>query len=178
MINIILTVIAVAVVLLIIAASRQPDEFRVSRSATLPAAPSVVFPRVNDLHQWEAWSPWARLDPNAKNSFEGPAAGTGAVMRWAGNKNVGEGSMTITESRENELVRFRLEFLKPFKATNTADFVFKPQGDRTQVTWSMYGRNNFLSKVIGVFINCEKMVGEQFEQGFANMKAVIEEGKG
>jgi hypothetical protein len=131
---------------------------------------------VNELHKWDAWSPWAKLDPNAKNTFEGPPAGTGAVMCWAGNKNVGEGSMTITESCANELVQFRLEFLKPFKGTNTAEFIFKPQGDQTHVTWSMYGENNFLSKVIGIFINCEKMVGGQFEQGFANLKEVVEAG--
>ncbi len=177
MLTTILTVIVVAIALLLIVAARQPDEFRVSRSAILPAAPSVIFSHVNELRKWEAWSPWARLDPDAKSTFEGPPAGTDAVMRWAGNKNVGEGSMTITESRPNELVRFRLEFLKPFKGTNTAEFEFKPQGDHTHVTWSMYGENNFMSKVINVFINCEKMVGGQFEQGFANLKEVVEKGK-
>lgn len=174
MLTILLTVIVVAIVLMLIVAARQPDEFRVSRSTVLPAVPSAVFPHVNELRKWEAWSPWAKLDPDAKSTFEGPAAGTGAVMRWAGNKNVGEGSMTIIDSRANELVRFRLEFLKPFKATNTAEFEFKPQGDQTHVTWSMYGENNFMSKVISLFINCEKMVGGQFEQGFANLKEVLE----
>jgi len=178
MFEIILIVLAVAVIVLLVVAARQPDEFRVSRSSVLPVAPSIVFPHVNELRKWEAWSPWARLDPDAKNTFEGPPAGTGAVMCWAGNKNVGEGSMTITESRPNELVRFRLEFLKPFKGTNTAEFEFKPQGDHTHVTWSMYGENNFMSKVINLFINCEKMVGGQFEQGFANLNEVVETEKG
>jgi hypothetical protein len=178
MLTTILTIIVVAIALVLIVAARQPDEFRVSRSTVLPAAASVVFPHVNELRKWETWSPWARLDPDAKSTFEGPAAGTGAVMRWAGNKNVGEGSMTITDSRANELVRFRLEFLKPFKATNTAEFEFRPQGDQTHVTWSMYGENNFMSKVISLFINCEKMVGGQFEQGFANLKEVVEKAKG
>ena len=177
MFEIILIVLAVAVIVLLVVAARQPDEFRVSRSSVLPVAPSIVFPHVNELRKWEAWSPWARLDPNAKSTFEGPPAGTGAVMRWAGNKNVGEGSMTITDSRPNEMIQFRLEFLKPFKATNTAEFVFKLQGNQTQITWSMYGTNNFLSKVIGLFINCEKMVGGQFERGFANLKEVVERTK-
>jgi hypothetical protein len=176
MFEIILIVLAVAVIVLLVVAARQPDEFRVTRSTILPVAPSIVFPYVNELRNWEAWSPWARLDSDAKSTFEGPVAGSGAVMRWAGNKEVGEGSMIITESRANELVRFRLEFLKPFKGTNTAEFIFKPQGDQTHVTWSMYGENNFLSKVIGIFINCEKMVGGQFEQGFANLKEVVEAG--
>lgn len=169
-----LLVLAVLVAVFMTVAARQPDAFRVSRSAVFPAAPSVIFPYVNDLHKWEAWSPWARLDPNADTTFEGPSAGPGAVMRWAGNKNIGEGSMTLIESRANERVRFRLDFLKPFKGTNTSEFEFRPQGDRTHVTWSMSGENNFLAKVISLFIDCEKMVGGQFDQGFANLKEVLE----
>jgi hypothetical protein len=80
---------------------------------------------VNDFHNWEAWSPWAKLDPAAKATFEGPSAGTGAIFKWAGNKEVGEGSMTITESRPSDLIRIKLEFLRPFEATNSAEFTFK-----------------------------------------------------
>jgi len=122
-------------------AATKPDDFSVSRTATFTAPAETVFAQVNDLQKWNAWSPWAKLDPNAKNSFEGPQAGVGAVMKWAGNMNVGEGSMTITESRPNELVTFRLDFLKPFEATNTAEFTFKPEGNQTVVTWSMHGKS-------------------------------------
>ena len=97
-------------------------------------------------------------------------------MAWAGNKNVGEGRMTIIESRPNELVRFKLEFFKPFRAVNTAEFTFKPQGGETTVTWSMFGANNFMAKAVNLVINCDKMVGGQFEQGFANLKEVLEKG--
>jgi len=176
MLQTMLIVVALLAVVVIIVTSRQPDKFRVTRSAILPVAPSIVFPHVNDLHKWDAWSPWAKLDPDAKSTFEGPSAGTGAIARWAGNKNVGEGSMTITDSRPNELIRIKLEFLKPFKATNTAEFTFTPQGNRTQITWSMFGENNFLSKVIDLVMNCEKMVGGQFEQGLANLKSVTSAG--
>ncbi len=82
--------------------------------------------------------------------------------------------MTIAESRPNELIRINLEFLKPFKASNTAEFTFKPEGNQTVVTWSMSGKNNFMSKAVGLFMDCEKMVGGQFEQGLATMKSVAE----
>ena len=114
------------------------------------------------------------MDPNAKEVHEGPAAGAGAKMSWSGNNKVGEGSMTITESRPNDFVRFRLEFLKPFAATNTAEFTFKPQGNQTVVTWSMFGHNNFMGKAMGLIMNCDKMVGGQFEKGLAQLKSVAE----
>src|SRR6266566_2988223 len=134
----ILVVIAVIIVLFVIVVGLRPSGFRVTRSATVGGPPDTVFAQVNDLHKWEAWSPWVKLDPSAKNSYEGPSAGIGATMRWAGNMKVGEGSMTITESRPNELIRFKLVFLKPFTATSTAEFTFRPEGHQTVVTWSMY----------------------------------------
>jgi hypothetical protein len=152
----------------------RPSDFRVERSAVVSAPAPVVFAQVNDLHNWDAWSPWAKLDPAAKQTFDGPRAGTGAAFAWAGNNQVGEGRMTITESRPNELVRFRLDFVKPFAGTNTAEFSFKPQGDKTAVTWSMSGRQNFMAKAICMFMSMDKMVGGQFDQGLAQMKSVAE----
>ncbi len=174
MLDIILILVAIAVIIFIIAAAMQPSEFRVTRTATISAPASAVFAQVNDLQKWDAWSPWAKLDPEAKNSFEGPSSGTGAIMRWAGNNKVGQGSMTIIESRPDEFIRFKLEFLKPFKATNTAEFTFNSENDQTTVTWSMYGKNNFMSKAMGLIMNCEKMVGGQFEKGLAALKSVVE----
>jgi hypothetical protein len=152
----------------------RPSDFRVERSAVVFAPAPVVFAQVNDLHNWDAWSPWAKLDPAAKQTFDGPRAGTGAAFAWAGNNQVGEGRMTITESRPNELIRFRLDFVKPFAGTNTAEFSFKPQGDKTAVTWSMSGRQNFMAKAICMFMSMDKMVGGQFDQGLAQMKSVAE----
>lgn len=174
MFEIILILAAIAVIVFIIVVARQPSDFRVMRTGAIIAPASAVFAEVNDLRKWDAWSPWAKLDPNAKNSFEGPASGTGAVMRWAGNKQVGVGSMTIIESRPDEFIRFKLEFLKPFAATQTAEFTFRTEGDQTTVTWSMYGSNNFMGKAIGLIVNCDKMVGGQFEQGLAALKSVVE----
>ncbi len=178
MLKIILIALAVIVVVFVVIVAVQPSDFRITRSATIAAPPEAVFAQVNGLHNWEAWSPWAKLDPAAKSTYEGPAAGVGAAFTWAGNNKVGEGRMTITESRPNESVRFKLDFLKPFKATNTAEFTFKPEGNQTAVTWSMYGKNSFIGKAVGLFINCDKMVGGQFEQGLAQMKSVAEAASG
>lgn len=170
-----LIVVACFIILFVVTVSTRPSDFRISRSATISATPAIVFAQVNELRKWDAWSPWAKLDPNAKNSFEGPAAGIGAAMSWAGNNQVGEGKMTITDSRPGEFVQFKLEFLKPFKATNQAEFTFKPEGsNQTVVTWAMMGKNNFLSKAVGLFMNCDKMLGPQFEHGLAQLKAVSE----
>jgi hypothetical protein len=166
-------IVAVLVLLFIVIVTR-PEEFRVSRSATMAATQSAVFAQVNDFHKWEAWSPWAKLDPDAKTSFEGPSSGTGSVFRWDGDKNVGQGSMTIVDSRPNDLVRIKLDFLRPFVGTNDVTFNFKPEGERTAVTWMMAGKNNFVGKAISLVFDCEKMSGGMFEQGLANMKSVVE----
>lgn len=169
MLNIILIAVAVIVGLFIFIVATRPGEFRYTRAARISAPPEVVFANVNDFHKWEAWSPWARMDPNCKSTFSGPESGPGACFAWSGNNKVGEGRMTILDTRPGELIRIKLEFFKPFKATNTAEFTFKPEGGQTHVTWSMFGKCNFMSKAVGMFMNCEKMVGGQFEQGLDNL---------
>lgn len=152
----------------------RPDEFRITRTTTMNAPASAIFPQVNDLHNWTAWSPWAKRDPNMKATFEGSSAGPGAVYSWAGNKEVGEGRMTIVENRPNELVRIKLEFFKPFAATNLVDFTFLPKGSQTEVSWSMYGRNSFMGKVMSLLMDMDKMCGTDFEKGLADMRAIVE----
>lgn len=165
---------AALVIVFLAVVAVQPPDFRVERSMTISAPPSDVFAQVNDFHNWEAWSPWAKLDPAAKNSFEGATAGTGAVFKWSGNDDVGEGKMTLTESRASELIRIKLEFVRPFEDTSTAEFTFQPEGDRTVVTWSMFGRKNFISKAVCMFMNMDKMLGGDFEKGLAQLKATTE----
>jgi len=172
-VDIILLVVVLVVAFLIFVATR-PDDFRITRSATMAAPPSSVFPQVNDFSKWNDWSPWAKMDPDCKNTFEGPASGEGAVFAWEGNSKVGAGRMTIIESRTAELVRIRLEFFKPFQATNLAEFTFTPAGSGTTVSWSMSGKNGFLGKLIGTLMNCDKMIAGQFDQGLAAMKAIVE----
>jgi len=139
-----LGVLAAIVVVFCAVAALQPSELHVERSTIISAPPAVVFAQVNDLHKWQEFSPWAKRDLAAKNTFEGPSAGTGAVFAWAGNSEVGEGRMTIVESWPNELVRFRLDFVKPFEGTNDVAFAFTPQGDQTRGVWTMDRRERFL----------------------------------
>lgn len=170
----ILLALAIVGILFIVVIAGQPDEFAVTRFGKISAPQEKAFPHVNELKKWDAWSPWAKLDPNAKSAFEGPDAGVGAAMSWSGNNKVGEGRMTITESATSSLIRFRLEFLRPFKATNTAEFVFASQGGQTLVTWSMSGKNSFFSKVFSLLVDCEKMIGKDYDKGLANLKEVVE----
>ena len=165
---------AVVLVALVAYVATQPGEFSVSRSATFAAPAPAVFAQVNELKKWEAWSPWAKKDPQAKQSYAGPAAGAGASMSWVGNKEVGEGRMTIVESSPNALVRFKLEFFEPFAATNSAEFSFKEEGGRTALTWSMRGQNNFIGKAMCLVFDMDKMVGGDFEAGLAGIKAIVE----
>lgn len=165
---------AVLIVLFAIIVALRPAGFSVSRSLAITAPAETVFPLVNTLRQWEAWNPWGKLDPNAKMTYEGPPAGVGASYTWVGNSKVGEGRSTIVESKPTELVRFRLEFFKPMKATNTAEFTFKPDGAQTTVTWTMTGKNNFIGKMFHLLIDCDKMCGDQFEKGLTSMKALAE----
>ncbi len=173
----ILGVLLLVLVVLSVVIAMQPADFKITRSITIAAPVANIFSHVNDFHQWEAWSPWAKLDPQAKNSYEGSSAGEGAIFRWAGNNEVGEGSMTLIESKVNDRILIKLDFIKPFKAINSAEFTFKVEGSTTLVTWSMSGSNNFIGKAMGLVIDCDKMVGEQFEKGLAQLKAIAESAK-
>lgn len=166
-----LAVIVAAFVAVVVA---QPSEFRIVRTTSMAAPAPIVFAQVNDFHGWEAWSPWAKIDPAMKQTYAGAPAGAGAMYTWAGNSEVGEGRMTVTESRPNDLIRIKLEFLKPFAATNAAEFTFKSEGDRTAVTWSMTGQNNFVGKVLCLFMDMDKVVGGQFDKGLASLKSISE----
>jgi hypothetical protein len=149
----------------------RPAEFRIARERTVSAPPAVVHRYVSDFHNWPQWSPWEKLDPQMKREHSGAAAGTGAVYSWSGNDQVGEGRMTITDSREPSSVTIRLEFLKPIEATNTTQFDFAPSGSGTRVTWAMTGHNNFLSKAFDLFVGMDKVVGADFEKGLAALDA-------
>ena len=170
----ILIALAAIVVVFLVIVALQPADFRIARSATISAPPAMVFANVNDFHKWQAWSPWAKLDPAMKQSYEGAPSGSGAISRWSGNDQVGAGSMTILDSRPDEIIKIKLEFLKPFQATNTAEFTFKPEGNQTVVSWSMTGQNNFMAKTFGLFMNMDKIVGGDFEKGLAQLKSLAE----
>ncbi|AYC34814.1 polyketide cyclase [Pseudomonas cavernae] len=152
--------------------ARRPDHFHVERSALIPAPPEAVFAQINDFHHWHQWSPFAR-DPDMRVEYLGSASGEGALYRWAGNKEVGEGSATIVESRPGQLVRMQLEFLKPFRASSVATFQLRPEGAGTRVVWGLDGRNNFIAKAMGLLFDPDKMCGGAFEQGLEQLRARV-----
>ena len=172
-----LLALVVIVVGLVAIVALQPTNFRLSRSATMAAPPADVFALVNDFHAWQDWSPWAKIDPNAKSTFEGPDSGTGAVFKWSGNEEVGEGSMTITDSHPSDRIQIKLAFIKPFENQCDVEFAFKPEENGTLVTWSMSGQNNFISKAVCMFMNMDQMVGKEYEKGLADLKSIVEKPK-
>ena len=165
---------AALILALIVIVAVQPSAYRIERTAQIAAPQADLFSRVNDFHKWDAWSPWAKLDPAAKITFAGPESGQGAVMNWAGNDKVGEGKLTIVESRPSDLVTIEVDFIKPFAGTNTSQFEFEPEGDQTIVTWTMSGERNFIAKAFCLVMNGEKMMGDDMEKGLAQMKSVAE----
>ncbi len=171
---IVLAVIAVAVIALLIYASTRPDSFRVQRSITIRAPAERIFPEVNDLRVQQSWSPWEAKDPAMKRSYSGEQSGKGAKYEWQGNKQVGEGRMEIVESTPPTKVLMKLDFIKPFPANNMAEFTLEPKGDTTVVTWAIYGPSPFMSKLMGVFMNIDTMIGKEFDTGLANLKARME----
>jgi hypothetical protein len=167
---------AIAILLAVVALAgfiaTRPSAFLIARTRTFAAPPEVVHAHVNDLHQWVEWSPWEKLDPGMTREYSGPVAGPGASYHWVGNDQVGEGRMTITDSKPPESVTIRLEFLKPYAATNTVEFGILPTGLGTEVTWSMIGHRDFVAKAMSLVMDVEKMVGGQFEQGLAALDTV------
>jgi uncharacterized protein YndB with AHSA1/START domain len=172
MLKILLGLVVLIVIFLLVVVTR-PADFRVARSATIAAPPAALFSQVNDHRKFAVWNPFLKRDPNVKNAYSGPESGVGAVCSWDGNKEIGAGSATITESKPNELVRLRMDWKRPMEGVATVDFTFKPEGDNTVVTWAMYGKNNFMGKLASLFIDCEKMVGPQFDQGLAELGKVV-----
>jgi hypothetical protein len=155
-------------------ASRKPDTFRVVRRLSIAAPPAAIFPHINSLESWQTWSPWAKKDPNAKNTFGAVRVGKGASMRWEGNKEVGIGTMTITAAIPDSSVTMRLDMEKPFKATNIAEFELRPDGASTEVIWSLHGPAPLITKIMDLLMNMDRMIGRDFEAGLANLKARVE----
>lgn len=169
--KILIGLVAVIAILVIVVALR-PGDFRVERSATLSASAAALFEQVNDHHKFTVWNPFMKLDPNVKNTYSGPDSGVGSMCSWEGNSKIGAGSATIIESKPGELVRQRMDWKRPMEGTSTVEFTFKPVGDKTMVTWAMYGKNGFMGKLFSLFMDCEKMVGPRFEQGLVDLGKV------
>ncbi len=166
-------VIVVAIAAVLALAARRPDSFRIQRETDIKAPPDKVFALIADFHRWTAWSPWEKLDPAMQRTYGGSPSGQGATYAWEGAGKVGAGRMEIVDAAPGR-IRIRLDFTKPIEGHNTAEFTLEPHGDLTHVTWAMFGPSPFLSKVMGLFLNMDAMIGKDFEAGLANLKAAAE----
>lgn len=171
---IIVAILVVAVIGVLVLASTKPDIFRVTRATTIKASPDKIYPLIADFHRWTAWSPYENKDPAMKRTYGGTPGAVGQTYAWSGDKNIGVGSMTVTEAAAPTKVALKLDFISPFEAHNTVVFSIAPQGDGTMVSWDMQGPTPFIGKIVHVFMNMDKMVGSDFEVGLANLKAVAE----
>ena len=174
MLKIIGIIVVLAIATILVLAAMQPETFRIERKAVIKAPPEKIFAVLNDFKQWAVWSPWEKKDPAMKRHFGPITAGKGATYTWEGNKDVGQGGMQITDAAAPNKLTIALNFIKPFEANNTVNFVLTPAAGGTEVAWSMDGKNNFMSKIMCVFMNMDKMVGPDFEAGLANLKAIAE----
>jgi len=171
----VLVALLVIVLLLVGFIATRPSSYHVERSTSIAAAPAAAYALVSDFHRWDAWSPWAKIDPKMKADFGGPESGTGATYHWVGNDKVGEGRMTITNATAPSDVDIKLEFVKPFASTCDTKFVIAPAGTGSKVTWSMDGKSNFMAKAMTVFMGpMDKMIGPDFEKGLGSMKTAAE----
>jgi uncharacterized protein YndB with AHSA1/START domain len=174
MLKTIAVIVAVLIAGVLIFATMKPDTFSVQRSATIKAPPDKIFAVLNDFHRWTEWSPWEKLDPAMKRTLGGAASGKGATYAWEGNSKAGAGRMEIVESEPARKVGIQLDFIKPFEGHNIAEFTLTQQGDATQVNWQMRGPAPFITKLMQVFVSMDTMIGKDFEEGLANLKAVAE----
>ena len=174
----VLLVIVLAIAALLAYASTRPDTFRIERSIRIAAPIVQVAELIDDFHEWGKWSPWEHLDPTMQRTFSGAEAGVGAVYAWEGTGKVGAGRMEITEMRsgsERSVISIKLDFFKPFKASNTAEFLMTPTDSGTDLNWAMFGPSPFMSKLMGVFMDMDKMVGKDFEAGLESLKKQAEQ---
>ena len=173
-VRIVVVVLIVAAVAVVAYASTRPDAFRVQRSTSIKAPADKIFPLINDYRNWPQWSPYENRDPDMKRTFSGAPSGKGAKYAWEGNKNVGSGEMEIIDTVPPNKILIKLDFIKPFEGHNVATFAFEPKGETTQVSWTMTGPSAYVTKVMGVFFDMDKMIGDDFAVGLANLKAQAE----
>jgi uncharacterized protein YndB with AHSA1/START domain len=169
----ILIVLFAAIGILLAYAATRPDSFLVERSVLIKAPAEKIYPFITDLKLMKTWNPWEKKDPAIKGQFGATTSGVGASYSWESEK-VGTGNLSITEAAIPSKAVFKLNFIKPFEASNTGEYTLQPQADGTLVTWAMYGPSPYLSKVMGVFFSMDKMIGTDFESGLADLKALAE----
>ncbi len=171
--KIFLVIVAMISLLLIYAGLKSPD-YTVMRQITVNAPAEKVFPYLNNMKLADQWGPWKEIDPTVSMVLSGPEEGIGAKTSWAGARQMGTGSATIVESTAGSKVKILLEYTEPMAMVQNSEYLLEGTGDQSTVTWQVTGQNNFIGRVMGVFINVDQMVGGMFEKGLSNLKTLLE----
>ncbi|MDX8479114.1 SRPBCC family protein [Mesorhizobium sp. VK24D] len=174
MLGTILIILVVIIAAVLVFAATQPNDFVVSRSARIKAPAEAIFPLIDDFRRWPEWSPFEKLDPNIKRTLSGAESGKGAAYAWEGNSKAGKGRMEIVNSTPPSLIALKLDFEKPFRANNSVDFTLTPSDEGTTVTWAMHGARPFIAKLMGLFMNFDRLIGKDFEAGLDNLRRATE----
>ena len=170
----ILALIALLVAAVLLFAATKPGTFHIQRSIAIQAPPQKIFALINNLHNWPLWEPQDKTEASMKRSFSGLDSGPGAISDWSGAGSTGAGRMIITESVPPQRVIVQVDWQKPFAARNLNQFTLEPDSTSTRVTWSMQGPNLYIMKLMSVFTDMDRMMGEHFETGLSNLKSVAE----
>jgi len=172
--EIVVIVVVVVIAAVLIFAVTRPDMFGVERSISIGAAPDRIFPLINDFKSWTAWSPYENKDPAMTRTYSSATSGKGAVYEWDGNSQVGKGRIEIIDTAAPSRVTIKLDMIKPMEGHNVVNFTLEPRGGATQLTWAMRGTCAYMAKLMGLFLDMDKMIGKDFEVGLANLKALAE----
>mgnify|MGYP001823520325 CR=1 FL=1 len=172
--NTFLYIVAALVVLIVILAIIAPKSYDVSRSIGINKPLYEVFSYLKYLKNQDHWSPWLAKDPDMDRSYTGTDAEVGFVSHWSGNKEVGVGEQEIKNIVENDIVKTELRFLKPFKSTSDAYIKVQKEGEGTNVIWGFSGKNKFPVSIMMLFMNMDKQVGKDFEEGLQKLKNILE----
>ena len=152
----------------------RPSEMRVSREIVAQATPEVIFPHINNSEKANAWMPWKDSDPEVKMSYSGPAEGVGSKSSWDSKGQMGTGEALVIESVANQVVKTQLTYTKPFQMSQLAEISLTPVDGGTKIKWSVSGHVGYFFRLLGVFMDCDKMVGNEFEKGLLNLKNRVE----
>lgn len=169
----ILIILLALVAILVILGLMGPNDFRVERSAVIKAPVEVVYANVSSLAGMDKWGPWKEMEHNMTATLSGsPDGQVGAISHWKSDES--EGEQELAELEPNKSVKTKLRFISPWEANNEATYDLEAMGDSTKVTWGIQGQNNFMGKIMSVFMDMDKMVGPMFEKGLANLKGLAE----
>jgi hypothetical protein len=155
-------------------AAFQPSEMFFVRELAINATPEVIFPYINNPKKAEEWMPWKDSDPQMVATYSGPEEGVGATSSWDSPGQMGSGEAKVIESILNQSVKTQLTYTKPMQMSQLAEIVLVPSAGATIVRWSVKGENSFVGRLFCLFMDMDKMIGEQFEKGLNTLKVKVE----